>query len=409
LRVFFTLLVVLMLAVISLPAQAQGPKPEQVGLRPDAPEYAKHGQFWVGTIAIEGKTEFHPTIVQIWYPATNPEAKQESTTYFAGPKHDLPMQGRAIVDVAPDSSSGPYPLVIFAHGLGGGNAAAAYLCEHLASRGFIVMAVNYADSGDTDVPNDPALSFYTRPKDVSWQLDYAEQLNKDEDGKLSGMFDLEHIAVVGHSFGGYTAFAVSGAPLDVSGPTSWCSKHPAQDLPLEVGGGVLQDRFCNKADQIAKLAGLQKTPERLWPAWADPRVDALVSLAPWTILFGAESVKTVTVPTLVMYGTKDQIVWTDDELYRPYVYDNLGATAKSLVLFEQGAHILFSVECEAAPWLVAAGFHDPCSRPDQPLCYRLPARRAEGRQGRAQGVAARRGEVPRRHVSDDHEIGIRRS
>ncbi|MCP4641699.1 MAG: hypothetical protein GY851_14750, partial [bacterium] len=48
-----------------------------------------------------------------------------------------------------------------------------------------------------------------RPKDVSFLIDCMDRLNKGGDSRFLGKFDLEHIGVAGHSFGGFTAGAVA--------------------------------------------------------------------------------------------------------------------------------------------------------------------------------------------------------
>lgn len=56
--------------------------PEPVGLRPDAPEYAKHGPFWVGYKALViGEGTDRPLEAGLWYPALNPKGLKEEITY----------------------------------------------------------------------------------------------------------------------------------------------------------------------------------------------------------------------------------------------------------------------------------------------------------------------------------------
>src|SRR5512144_2296558 len=66
-------------------AQAQGQGPQPVGLRPDAPAFAKHGPYWVGTreYVIPDTEGQRPLPLTIWYPALNPDGKAEDITYTA--------------------------------------------------------------------------------------------------------------------------------------------------------------------------------------------------------------------------------------------------------------------------------------------------------------------------------------
>jgi predicted dienelactone hydrolase len=154
-RLFFVLLIVVLASLPSASAQ-EGPKPEAVGLSPDAPPYALHGPYWVGTMSSAAKTESHFTTVLVWYPALNPSG----TTV-------------AIFNAAPDVMNSPYPLVIFAHGWTDSPQAFTFLTEHLASWGFVVMAISYADHW-SGFGRD--YSLFTRARDVSWQIDYATSL-----------------------------------------------------------------------------------------------------------------------------------------------------------------------------------------------------------------------------------------
>ena len=248
------LFIVVVLGIVPFAGAQEGPEP--VGLRPDAPSYAVHGPCWVGTTEFKEETDFHPTTVQVWYPALNPDAQPEEVTYsqfFLASNETLSWKGHALLDASPDGSGSPYPLVIFAHGLWGTRFMSAYLAEHIASYGFMVMAIDYADSWRSVGAIDSDLSMYTRPKDVSWQIDYADELTSTG-GVLEGMIDTQHVAVSGHSYGAYTALMAGGAQLDFSGPTSACVLYANQTSPVETRSvGALCNDEARKLVSVARL------------------------------------------------------------------------------------------------------------------------------------------------------------
>jgi hypothetical protein len=75
-RRILTLLMVTAVIFAALPVGVtaqEGEGPAQMGLRPDAPPYALHGPYWVGTrdyVIPEGDSAFEVTV---WYPALNPD------------------------------------------------------------------------------------------------------------------------------------------------------------------------------------------------------------------------------------------------------------------------------------------------------------------------------------------------
>ena len=86
-RMFFVLVIVaLIIAALPLNVVAQeGPKPEAVGLHPDAPPYALHGPYWVGTreFVIEPDSE-RPLPVTVWYPALDEDGAENYAVYDMG-------------------------------------------------------------------------------------------------------------------------------------------------------------------------------------------------------------------------------------------------------------------------------------------------------------------------------------
>ena len=121
----------------------------------------------------------------------------------------------------PKTGAGPFPVIIFSHGLGGSRDGYEYLGRHWASYGYVSVHLQHLGS-DTAVwkgqarpmeamrqsIKDPRNSV-NRPLDVRFGIDQMEKMNRDK-GPLQGRLDLERIGMAGHSFGAWTTLAVIG-------------------------------------------------------------------------------------------------------------------------------------------------------------------------------------------------------
>ncbi len=370
--VYITLIlsfVLLLTPSVTHPQEQTQPAP--TGLRPDAPPYALHGPYWVGTRLFAAETASHPTQIQVWYPALNPDGTEESVQY----PHDywpdygvLPVFGKSLQDAEPNAAAAPYPLVIFAHGMNAGRYQSAYLMEHLASYGLIVMSMDYIDNLGTAGKVPFEAIFYTRTQDISWQIDYAATELNGSSGAFKDAIDLEHIAAIGVSQGGTALLNASGAPFDFASFRSACEQDTATgQLPMGLGGGNLCTEQAGLVQSIESgmtmLAGLKTTPTALWPSWAEARLDAAVYLAPTSIWFGEESLKAVTIPALLIGGSADHGVVGPPDTNFTRAYAALGSASKSQVMLQDAGHTVYNGACSMAPWLVQAGFFGECSDP----------------------------------------------
>jgi predicted dienelactone hydrolase len=379
-RGLFVLLVAVLLLAIIAPAQAQ---------RPDAPRYAQRGPYPVGTREFVVADDDRPLDMTVWYPALNPDEVEEQTEYqvlvFA-------LEGRAIRDAAPDVANGPYPVVMFSHGSSGLRYQSRFFTEHLASWGFVVVAADHPGNTTLDAIQDPdgfasklLDNFAYRPLDVLRQIDYLATLAAGG-GVFDGVADMDQIAVSGHSFGGYTALGVAGARLDFSALREWCAGPPALNtvpealtLPtltpaqrtlLRAGGcfGLhspgqrgdtdLATRIEQAEQQIAALRGLDEAPAGLWPATTDPRVKALILMAPWNgPIYGAAGMAEVTVPTMILVGAADRATFPRRDALT--IYRDIASQDKSLVVFDNAGHYVFVDECPDL--ILQFGLYDSCS------------------------------------------------
>lgn len=126
----------------------------------------------------------------------------------------------------PQGVTGPVPVVIFSHGLGGSRRGAAYYANHLASHGYVVVMVQHPgsdvsiwqnarpDLGNVDraalirATADPMVTI-NRFLDIPFALDQLAAMTAAP-GPLKGFLDMSRIGMSGHSFGAVTTQAMAG-------------------------------------------------------------------------------------------------------------------------------------------------------------------------------------------------------
>lgn len=300
------------------------------------------GPHGVGTRRLTVDTADLP--VSMWYPATEKglEAPPLSYAYaidMFGGGGSLALagyRGRAVPGAEPELSRGPYPLVILSPGFAIGSTSYAWLGEQLASHGFVVMAPDHDESLD---PRRLWRSTVERPRDVGAVLAFVDGSVRSG-GEFAGLIDEHTVAVVGHSYGGYTALAVAGGRLDTNGFGAACTGASERDDPIV----FLCDALLPHVDDMAGLADLESVPSGLWPGRGDSRVEAVVAMAGDAAMFGARGLAGIDVPVLVMGGTADT-----DSPFRwgtGFAYEHVSSTRKIEVAFEGAEHMVFAGRCE---------------------------------------------------------------
>ena len=185
-------------------------------------------------------------------------------------------------------ASGPAPVVIVSHGLGGSRDGLAYLGEALAAAGYVVVHLQHVGSdatiwqGAADIRG-AMLQAVTNPGaaldrlyDVAFALD---ELARSPG--LARLVDLERAAIAGHSFGAWTASHMLGQrlPLPGFGPplpdprllagVTFSPIPPIGIAPEAAYGGVAapmlhvtgtEDRGTQAPDWRARTAGFRLSP-----------------------------------------------------------------------------------------------------------------------------------------------------
>lgn len=184
-------------------------------------------------------------VVQIWYPAGRRTAPRfaayvpDSGFYpmlrrdedlSAGLREQI-MRLRTHADsAAPVSHNGPFPVLLFSHGMGVTGFSYTSLIEEIASHGYIVVQIEHPYSGGTVLPRgyvststDSALTrmrllpqnlrdgflaarIRVQSEDMQFVLRWLDTHNgRAPVQQLGNALDLDRVGVMGHSFGGTTA------------------------------------------------------------------------------------------------------------------------------------------------------------------------------------------------------------
>ena len=188
------------------------------------------------------------------------------------------------VDAAFDGTK--RPLVMFSHGRGSNGLYYAWFAEALASRGYIVAALNHyrANTYDSTIAY-LANKLWQRPRDVSLTISFL--LNDPFWGKV---IDASRIGVAGHSQGGFTALWVGGAKIN-----------PEKYLAFQRGwrnNPMVPEYLRNELPLDAR------------PALDvhDPRVKTVLAMAPGIVqAFGMDEagLRQLAVPTYITVGAGD--------------------------------------------------------------------------------------------------------
>jgi len=263
--------------------------------------------------------------IEVWYPAI-PDSGEP------GPYAPTTLTLDAVREAPPvlPSDGESWPLVGFSHGNVAIRFQSAFLMEHLASHGFVVVAPDHKYNTLLDINE----SFTTqmlleRPDDIRYAID-AIIADADQPGLLQGMVRDGEWAMMGHSLGAYTALVVGGGALDLQSALDAC----------ESG----QELTACPAFSPELVAGIAEHGA------ADDRVVATVAMSPvaW-YAFGpdGQGLSQVSTP-LILGGLRDEITPYDTEI-RP-VFDAL-APPRKLLEFEGAGHYSFSDICLLFPSL----------------------------------------------------------
>jgi predicted dienelactone hydrolase len=280
------------------------------------------GPWLVGTdeAALTGQTGTELT-VQVWFPA----ASTGDDVY----RYDDWVAAEAMERGLPACDT-VRPVVLFSHGYGGVRYQSTFLTERLASQGFVVVAPDHTDNTmfDLEEAQDGEVAF-RRPLDIADSFDWLVE-QAEPGGPFEGCVDPDAgYAVVGHSFGGWTALAVAGATVD-----------PLTAKACANGGSI----WCDVYQKWVAVHGDDPLPPIV-----DPRAWASVSMCPGGFEIMGATLADIDAPVLVMGGTLDDTTPWDSQV-QP-IYGELDASPRYLGGVVGAGHFTFSDLCTMVPVL----------------------------------------------------------
>lgn len=245
-------------------------------------------------VRIPGATpDAAPTVVALYYPT---QAAPRTTAMG-------PFTVRAAIQAPPDEKF--KGLILLSHGLAGTELGHNSLAEALARAGYLVAALRHPGDNWQDgslLKQGGAAYFGERPRQASHVIDallqdpqWKDRIARDDQGP--------RIGAVGHSAGGYTVLALAGAQADLSRIAAHCASERAAD-PIFCGVGRDGGTAATPAAPTAPVA----PSASLLPSLRDPRVRAVVAMAPAGVPFTAASLAQVRVPTRIYEAEQDRFL-----------------------------------------------------------------------------------------------------
>ncbi|MEO9480767.1 MAG: dienelactone hydrolase [Maribacter dokdonensis] len=277
---------------------------------PDAPELSAKGEYKVGVKTVnlvnpnqvdilnskEGNdpTYDRPITIEVWYPANvGDDAKTVVYDEVMGTRGDslrpltpFTFKGRAYRDATPKTGN-KFPLVVVSHGYVGSRYLMTYLTENLASKGYIVAAIDHTDSTFKDA-NAFQSTLLNRPKDIRFVINEMEKMGaKGSKNNLEGVVDANNTAIIGYSMGGYGVLNVGGTGYSA---------------------GLAQ--FFTGMTSGSTAISVHTAGNAAYEKMIDARIKAIVAFAPWGMergVWDAEGLKGLKTPTFFIAGSQDDI------------------------------------------------------------------------------------------------------
>lgn len=289
--------------------------------------------------------------VDILYPAQVPADVPADAVYHGyyetgftevdGLPDEFKISGLAVRNATP--ASGRYPLVLVSHGLLNTPGVLSGITENLASKGYVVAVIDHRDGADE--PATPLHLFarvlLNRSLDQQRVLDELSTLARHNTPPVGPVIDIDAIALLGFSMGGYGVLNHAGAGFDADGEA-------LRIVPPEL-----------LAAQTEQSSEYQQT--------ARSHIDAVVAFAPWGgkpgSVWSDSALANINAPLLMFAGDQDDVSDFTNGIQR--IFDRTLASNRYMLVFRNAQHNLVQIPAPPAahldvvPWMT---FEDPVWR-----------------------------------------------
>lgn len=323
-----------LIGLMALPIAHAATAPSQPGI--SAPELARLGSYMVGTastvLSLPDRVRItaasmnggnlpvqeRKLTVRMWYPAQpveNPERVRYTHSHMRPGKTPIVSEtpGIAVSDALPIAEK-RFPLVVVSHGYGGWDTFLSNLTENLASKGYVVAAIDHADA-----PFNSMLEFQLsfgnvlldRAQDQRQTIATLLHRAKTDKAGFAISIDPDQVALIGYSMGGFGALATAGAAYDARSST-------VMQLPSDAQAAVM-----------AADPGLAQ------------HIKALVAVAPWggqpaNRSWSTSALGKIKAPVLMIDGDGDDIV--DFKHGVSWIFDKLTGADRYMLVFRNARH-----------------------------------------------------------------------
>ena len=239
------------------------------------------------TLSVAGEV---PMTVALFYPTAAP-----ARTLSMGPWQPVLAPG------APAAQTPLKGLILLSHGTGGTEFNHHNLATRLAGDGYLVAAVRHPGDNWQDRSMITSGRYFSeRPLQLSRVLDAL--LASPEWG---ARIPAGRIGAVGHSAGGYSVLALAGAQAEQERAAQHC--RTVRDDP----------GFCSLAEGTgtapapgvrAAYAAGDSTQQAQRVSVPDPRIRAVVALAPMAVVFTPESLAAIKIPVRIIVAQQDAVL-----------------------------------------------------------------------------------------------------